>query len=224
MPRRLIFALLAVLGAASGCSSTISVRPEQALPRSLLVPLPVTVGLVIDDELRSFRQDETRGGVNWKVDLGPGHERLMREVFAASFRDVRVFDSVEAARGQPGLAAVFEPGIEQYSFATARDTGAGYWAVTLRYRMSIHAPEGGAVDTLALSGYGSGIAKGGEAKSLERATVAAMRDAAAKFLVQFPQQAVAAPLRDGRPLRPRTAGALPAEDMEMVPVEPDTQG
>jgi hypothetical protein len=219
MPRRLI-PLLASLLATTGCMSTVDVKPERALPRSLVVPLPVTAGLVLDDTLRGFSQEETRGGVNWKVRLGPGHETLLREVFEASFREVRFFASLQAARGQPGLAAIFAPSIEQYSFATGRETGAGYWAATLRYRMAVYTSSGEPVDTLTLSGYGSGAGKGGEAKSLERATLAAMRDAAAKFLVQFPQQALGARLREGRPLEARPAGAPTFEEMEMLPVEP----
>jgi hypothetical protein len=206
----------------AGCSSTITVEPGKALPHSLVVPLSATAGLVLDESLRAFRQEETRAGTNWKVRLGPGHERLLREVFAASFRDVRVFDSLEAARGQSGLDAIFVPTIEQYSFATSRDTTAGYWAVTLRYRVAVHTPGGEPVDTLALSGYGSGPGKGGARQALERATFAAMRDAAAKFLVQFPQQPVAAQLREGKVLEARAGGAPAPEEMVMLPIDAES--
>src|SRR2546429_5316454 len=51
-----------------------------------------------------------------------------------------------------------------------------------------------------LTGYGSALAQGlSSGKPLERATLAAMRDAAAKFLVQFPQQALAQQLAHDEP-------------------------
>ena len=34
-----------------------------------------------------------------------------------------MFDSVDAARLEPGLLAIFEPRIEQFSFASAKETG-----------------------------------------------------------------------------------------------------
>jgi hypothetical protein len=84
---------------------------------------------------------------------------------------------------------VFEPRIEQYSFVTARETGGRYYAVTIRYRINLYTPSGEQADTFTLTGYGNALAKGmSSGKPLEIASLAAMRDAAAKFLVQFPDQ------------------------------------
>src|SRR5207302_1582227 len=81
------------------------------------------------------------------------------------------------------------------------DTGGRYDAATIRYRINVYTPQGEKVDTLSLTGYGSALAQGlSSGKPLERATLAAMRDAAAKFLVQFPQQALAQQLAHDEPL------------------------
>ena len=53
---------------------------------------------------------------------------------------------------------MFAPHIEQYSFATARETSGAYWAVTIRYRIGVLSPQGEPVDTLTLTGYGSAMA------------------------------------------------------------------
>jgi hypothetical protein len=72
---------------------------------------------------------------------------------------------------------------------TARETGGRYYAVTIRYRINLYTPASEQVDTLTLTGYGSSLAMGmSGGKPLTQATVGAMRDAAAKFLVQFPDQ------------------------------------
>jgi hypothetical protein len=101
--------------------------------------------------------------------------------------------------------AIFEPRIEQFSFASARETGGIYCAVTIRYQIAIYAPSGEPVDTLTLTGYGSGPAPkiGNGAMELAIAAYAAMRDAAAKFLTQFPNLEVAKPLLASQPLQPR---------------------
>ena len=92
--------------------------------------------------------------------------------------------------------AIFEPRIEQYSFASARETGGVYCAVTIRYQIYIYAPNGELVDTLSLTGYGSGPAPkiGNGEEELGIASYAAMRDAAAKFLTQFQGLDLAKPL------------------------------
>lgn len=209
-----------VLGLAllAGCASNIALTPEPELPRALTVPLPATTGLVIDDALRRYRHEETRGNANWKVELGPGHERLVRDLFRASFAEVREYPDLGQARNQAGVDVLMRPAIEQFSFATANDTGRDYWAATIRYRLDVHAPDGEPVDTLTLSGYGSARDGGGQAASLRRATLAAMRDAAAKFLVQFPAHPVATSLKQGEPVR--VSATAPREEMEMVPIEP----
>ncbi len=127
---------------------------------------------------------------------------LARAVFKAMFRGAEEFEDVDAARRAEGLQAIFEARIEQYSFATARETGGEYVAATIRYRILLRTPSGEPVDAFTLSGYGSSPAggMGGSGAPLEMATRAAMRDAAAKFLTQFPEQPVAKQLAAGQPL------------------------
>jgi hypothetical protein len=204
--------------AVAGCNG-VNIQPDTALPKALIVPIPAKVGLVIAPELSNYRHDETRAATEWTVALGAGEARLFRDVMKASFTDVSEFTARDAAMVAPGLLAIFDPRIEQYSFATANDTAGGYWAVTIRYRINVLAPGGEEADSLTLTGYGSTLPDGGAAESLRRATVAAMRDAAAKFLVQFPRQQVAALLRAGRPLTAGAAGPAVVDEIETVPIE-----
>lgn len=213
------FALAALLLGLAACGG-VQVKPEITLPRALLQPLPARVGLVIDPALSSFRHEETRYGSNWVVDMGAGQAKMMDAMFGASFRDVARFDSIEQAEAATGLQAIFEPGIEQYSFATDRDTSGNYWAATIRYRIAVFTPDGKPVDTLTLTGYGSSRGGGGNDGALTRATVAAMRDAAAKFLVQLPRQSLATALKAGEVIKVSEGVALAVDAIEVVPIEP----
>ncbi len=209
-----------VLAAVTACGG-ITIRPDPVLPQPLLQPLPSSVGLVLPNELRNYVHKETRWGVEWQIALGPGHVHLLRDVFKDSFRQVQEFKDLAAARAGTGLKAVFEPLIDQYSFVTDRDTAGRYDAVTIRYRINVYTPQGEKVDTLTLTGYGSALAKGiSNGKPLERATLAAMRDAAAKFLVQFPEQAAGQQLAHDEPLSVQS-GVDTAENLqiEAVPIE-----
>jgi len=208
---------LATLGACGG----ITIAPDPVLPQPLLQPLPSSVGLVLPKELRNYVHKETRWGIEWRIALGPGHVHLMRDIFKDSFREVQEFKDLEAARAASGLKAVFEPLIDQYSFVTDHDTGGRYDAATIRYRINVYTAQGEKVDTLTLTGYGSALAQGmSNGKPLERATLAAMRDAAAKFLVQFPQQAAAQQLAHDEPLSVQSGVATAANVLiEAVPIE-----
>ena len=208
------------LAAVTACGG-IAIKPDPVLPQPLLQPLPSTVGLVLPNELRNYVHKETRWGIDWQIALGPGHVHLLRDVFKDSFRQVQEFKDLAAARAGTGLKAVFEPLIDQYSFVTDRDTGGRYDAVTIRYRINVYTPQGEKVDTLTLTGYGSALAKGiSSGKPLELATLAAMRDAAAKFLVQFPEQAAGQQLAHDEPLSVQ-AGIDSADNLqiEAVPIE-----
>jgi hypothetical protein len=220
-----VTALSLLLG---GCAA-VAVRPEGDLPKPLIVPTPAKVGVVVTPETSAYVHKESRASVDYEAQLGEAHKHLVQQIFEAEFTDARIFDSVDAARLEPGLMAIFEPRIEQFSFASARETGGVYCAVTIRYQIAIFAPNGEPVDTLTLTGYGSGPAPkiGNGEEELAIAAYAAMRDAAAKFLTQFTGLDVAKPLLASQALQPKAqpipgspeANAAAAEmSIEAVPI------
>jgi hypothetical protein len=201
----------------SGCA--VKLRPEYQIPKPLLQPMDARVGLVLDETLRSYTHEETRAGGNWKIELGPGHEKLFRSMFGASFDSLQVFEGLDAARGADGLQVIFEPGIEEYSFVSSQETS-GHWAVTISYRIAVLDPSGAPVDTFTLTGYGSSQGEHGSEASLTVATGAAMRDAAAKFLVQMPRQALAKKLTSGEAISQADRAVVNVDVVEMVPIDP----
>jgi hypothetical protein len=137
---------------------------------------------------------------------------------------VREFPDSAAAARDPAVQAIFVPQIEQYSFATADETGGEYVAVTIRYRIEVFSPDGGIHDTLTLTGYGTSRMGGmemGASDAMDRATRGAMRDAAAKFLAQFGRLPMAARLAAGERLSADAAGGqgtAEALTIEALPV------
>jgi hypothetical protein len=204
----------------SSCGG-VQIKPDAPLPKPLVATLPTRVGLVVPADMRNFSHTETRWGVDWTIALGDGHTHLMRDVFKDSFDQVEEFKDIDEARAAPGLRAIFEPRIEQYSFVTARETGGRYYAVTIRYRINLYTPSGEKADSLTLTGYGNALAKGmSSGKPLERASLAAMRDAAAKFLVQFPEQPAGVRLAKNEAVGVETSTVTAdAGGIETVPIE-----
>jgi hypothetical protein len=202
----------------------VSIKPEAHLPKPLIVPIPAAVGLIIPSDTRKYVAKETRFGVDWKVDLGPGEVRLMRDTFGDLFQHVEEFKNLEAARAAKDLKALFEARVDQYSFVTARETGGRYYAVTIRYRINLYTPQGEKVDSYTLTGYGNSLAMGmSGGKPLTQATVSAMRDAAAKFLVQFPEQPAGQQLARNEGVVPdKPAASAEAAQIEAVPIDEAT--
>lgn len=215
-------ALVALAGLAA-CGG-VQIKPEPDLPNALVTPVPARVGVVVPGDMRNYSHKETRWGIGWQADLGAGHTRWAEELFDTAFRDAQLFTSLDEARAASGLQAIFEPRIEQFSFTTARETGRHY-AVTIRYRIVLYAPDGAQVDAFTLTGYGNSLGGGASStRPLDEATRAAMRDAAAKFLVQFPEQPVAKQIASGERLVAQAEGRKDgAEEIETVPIEPEDQ-
>jgi len=222
--KKLVLFAVAAAATLAACGG-VEIKPDPVIPRALVEPLPTAVGIIIPGDMRNFKQEETRYGSSWKIDLGAGHQHLVQHLFKAAFRDVREFPDLDSAKAASGLKALFEPRIEQYSFATARDTGGRYYAVTLRYRINMYTPTGELADSFTLSGYGSALAKGmSSGKPLEIASVGAMRDAAARFLVQFPSQSAGKTLAKNEPIAVEPKGAASSVNadpagIEAVPIE-----
>jgi hypothetical protein len=210
-------AALLILG---GCAA-VAVRPEGDLPKPLIVQTPAKVGVVVTTEAANYVHKESRASVDYEAQLGPSHRHLIEEIFKAEFTNAMMFDSVDAARLEPGIMAIFEPRIEQFSFANSKETGGVYCAVTIRYQIFIYAPNGELVDTLTLTGYGSGPAPkiGNGEEELGIASYAAMRDAAAKFLTQFPSLDVAKPLLASQALTPKAKPLPGSAEAEAVVAE-----
>jgi hypothetical protein len=199
-------ALIALPLLLAGCAA-VAVKPEGDLPKPLIVATPAKVAVVVTNEAANYVHKESRASVNYDVQLGLAHRHLVEEIFRAEFREAKLFDDLDSARKEPGIHAIFEPRIEQFSFANAKETGGAYCAVTIRYQIYIYAPDGQQVDLLTLTGYGSGPAPriGNGEEELSVASYNAMRDAAAKFLTQFQALDVAKPLMASQALSPKVA-------------------
>lgn len=217
----MIAALLATLGLA-GCGG-ISLTPTTVLPKAVIEPVKARIGVLLTPEQRNYTHTETRVGAEWTVNLGPAQQTFARDVFAAAFTSVKEFASLSEAQSASDLQAIFEPKIEQFSFATALETGGDYVAVTIRKRIEVRAPNGETHDSLTLTGYGTSPAAGfGAGPPIEAAAQAAMRDSAAKFLTQFGQLPLAAELSQGKALvaLPGLAdtGRAQAVSIEVLPI------
>jgi hypothetical protein len=192
--------------ALAGCSA-VRLEPREPLPPPLIDRLPVAVAVSFPQEFRDYAHKEKRQGVDYEVLLGPAHVERFEALLGAMFdRVVQVPEPAAAATLDPPVRLVVEPRFEEYAFLTPSDVAGDYYTVTIRYRVDLYAPSGERADAYVFTGFGrerSSAFSGTE--PLARATQRAMRDAGAKFAIEFTEQ-------------PSVRRLLDMGGMEMLPV------
>jgi hypothetical protein len=210
--------VLSATAVLAACGAT-EVRPALSVPKALITPVDMNVGVYYSPEYRKFEHRETRWGSDWKIALGEEHVKLTNNLFSQAFTQTTPLQKFPSETDPAPVKAVIEPRIEQYSFITPRDTGSDFYAVTIKYRLNLSTPTGAPVDSFQFTGYGTADSSGmSSEKPMQAATTTAMRDAAAKFLVQFPEQASVRRLVRGETLvaADNGQGTTEAEEVPMV--------
>jgi hypothetical protein len=108
------------------------------------------------------------------------------------FDRVVLVDSVNAG-SQAGseIKAILQPSVEEFAFVTPQDAGSPFFAVSIKYRVDVYAPDGRLADSWGFTGYGTAPSQGLSGTTpLQQAASLAMRDAGAKLAVEFRDQAV----------------------------------
>ncbi len=177
------------LGLLAGCTTT-SLETKAQLPPPLLEQLPVRVGIHYSEEFSKYVHKETRGSIDYEVNLGPAHVTNLDWLLKAMFREVvRVDDPTRVSSVSPPLAFVLEPKFEEYSFLTPKDVAGEAFIVTIRYLLTLYDGGGARVDSFTFTGYGREKARTLASKEpLAIATQRAMRDAGAKVAVELTDQ------------------------------------
>jgi hypothetical protein len=189
-PRTTRTALAALcLGLMTACTAT-KLETKAALPPPLLERLPVRVGIYYSKEFREYKHLETRGTIDYEVNLGPAHVTNLDWLLKAMFQElVPVDDPTRVSQITPPLAFVLEPKFEEYSFLTPKDVAGEAFIVTIRYLLTVYDGMGARVDSFTFTGYGRERAHTLASKEpLAVATQRAMRDAGAKIAVELTDQ------------------------------------
>jgi hypothetical protein len=191
----------------AGCGP-VTLVANTNIPPPLVMKAPIGVALFIPTEFSSYVHKEERWSTKWQIELGQAQTTGITRLMGAMFEKVVTVDSVNAGTQVPGgVAAILEPSIEEYAFVTPRDAGSPFYAVSIKYRVNVYAPDGKLADSWGFTGYGTSPSQGLSSETpLHAATASAMRDAGAKLAVEFREQAVMRGLIPGG----ETADAPPA--------------
>lgn len=186
-PVRLALIAVALLG--SACSGTVMVR--EAFPTPLVERMPLRVAIHYPPALTDYvYSEDTRNDRAWTVQLGQANVRMFDSVFGGLFAETRQVSAVEAAATEmPGLDAIVAPAIDAFEFSLPSQSATDQFAVWIRYNLDVYGPDGQLIVRWPVTAYGQSGTGGLSAEdSMKRATVLALRDAAATIATGFPTQ------------------------------------
>lgn len=173
----------------SGCSGSVAV--EEEFPAPLVERLPLRVAIHYPAALAEFvHREDPESERDWTVQLGPANVRMFDSVFGALFAETRrVADVAGAAGAMPGLDAVVAPAVDAFEFSLPSQSATDQFAVWIRYNLEVYGPDGSLIVKWPVTAYGqSGTGGLSDEESMTRATVLALRDAAATISTGFARQ------------------------------------
>jgi hypothetical protein len=182
---------------AAGCASNVSVE-YPTIPAPHIEKLHMDVALRIPDEFHSFVHEENVLGRDvWTIDLGSSNASFFTQLFGYMFDNVIILGPDDNALDYT-FDALVEPRIAGFEFSIPNQSKTDAFAVWIRYRMQVFDSVGNSASSWTVSAYGKSQKEGlGGSKSLQRAAVLAMRDAAALILLQMDKATKIGALADG---------------------------
>jgi hypothetical protein len=170
----------------AGCGGS-EVIVESTFPRPLIEPLPVSMGIVIPDELYNFIYTEDIPDQSlWTIALGDANVAMLGPLFDGMFQETRDLDSLAAADST--LDGVIEPRLEKFEFDVPNGERDEFVEVWLQYQITVYDPAGGTIIQWPVSGYGKSELLRDAEDAVQRAAVVAMREAGATISTKFSDQ------------------------------------
>ena len=200
------------------CAPTKFEATSDNIPPPLIDRIPVVVGVRIPAEFRDKVYSEKHSGGQYAISLGKAQSEGFMRMMQAMFTRVVVVDTpAAAATTDAEIRGVLEPVLEDYAFVTPTDSGTQSYAASLKYTVRLYSPKGELVDSWTFTGYGTrpgSMFPGKGDDALKAATALAMRDAAAKLVAEFRDQAIA------RGLLPQATPPVATEVPLQLPPQP----
>lgn len=188
MPRHFIPVVLLLLPLA-GCDRALTV--PNTFPEPLIEPLPLDVALVLTDEFANYHyREDIPGDTKWDIALGKANVALFDSVSRRLFRHTMRTASRPSGSAASAFDAIIEPSITAFEFSLPSQSATKQYSVWIRYTVSVYRPDGSLLTAWKVSAYGeSDSAALRPARSMEQATMLALRDAATTIAVDFAAEA-----------------------------------
>jgi len=180
--------LLATGGWIAGCGAS-QVIVESTFPTPLVEPLPVSMGVIIPDELYNFIYTEDVPDQSlWTIALGDANVAMLQPLFKQMFRETRAVEALPVDSGAASLDGVIRPLLSKFEFDVPVGERDEFVEVWMQYQISLFEPDGTPVIEWPVSGYGKSELTRDQEDAVQRAAIVAMREVGATISTKFAQQ------------------------------------
>jgi len=186
---RRTLAMLVLLPWLAACDHAL-VIPDR-FPEPVVAPLPLDMALLYTPEFAGYRyREETENGAEWEIDLGKANVALFDTISKRLFRSAVRIDALPSPGAPVTYSAVLKPSVEAFEFSLPEHSATDQYSVWIRYNLQVFGPDGALITSWNVSAYGeSAAAMLQPARSMEQATITALRDAGATISVDFAGEA-----------------------------------
>ena len=187
----------------SGCAGgTKNVTIEQDFPVPLIDSAPVSLTIVLDEEIKQYKlSEEIKDRGTWEVEVGTVQENLFSNLGSGLLEDFAISDTPDAG----SFDGVLRPKIVDMQFSLPAQTRSTFYEIWIRYQFQLLDKNKNIIAEWDLPAYGKANEEdyGGSSASLRAAAIAACRDAMAFFAINFQRQpAVSKWIAAGKPSLP----------------------
>ncbi|HSG63802.1 MAG TPA: hypothetical protein VLD39_02335 [Gammaproteobacteria bacterium] len=172
----------------AACASQVEVDAD--FPAPLIEPLPVSVGVLMDESLTDYEHfEEIPDQITWTIRLGNANKLMLEQLLGSMFATTSPVMALPTPEAQSPFDGVIKPELEKFEFEVpvrGRDNFAEVW---MQYRLKLYEPDGDLIADWPVSGYGKSEIMGSNREgSLNQVAIVAMREAGAAIVTQFAAQ------------------------------------
>lgn len=187
---RALLCLSWILVALGGCTGANVAVQSTRLPVPVIEPLPVSLGIHLSDELRTYVHEESiPDNGSYRINIGPAQELMFNNLASGLFRSHRF--AATPGDHAPDTDAILVPTINELQFSIPRQTKSDFFEVWLKYNFQLFAPDGSTIAEWPMQAYGRansrnyGFLEDTDNGALQEASRVALRDAMAVFTFKF---------------------------------------
>lgn len=176
-----------VVMAMAGCSTSLVVDAE--FPNPLVDPLPVRIGIVLDEALSTYAHEEKiPQQASYLIQLGDANVSMLNQLFDSMFAATEPVGSLPLEAGeQDRVDAVIIPELERFEFDVPIRRTDEFVEVWMQYQLRLYETDGQLIAEWPVTGYGK-AEHGSRGTALNRAAVVAMREVGAAISTEFSDQ------------------------------------
>jgi hypothetical protein len=185
--RRQLQTITVLVSMLSGCSTSIWVEAD--FPQPLVEQLPVSMGLILDDDLLDYvHYEELPRQAAYTIQIGEANELMLVQLFESMFTDLTEYNEFPVIQSDSvEIDGVLWPELERFEFDVPIGQRDQFVEVWIQYLVKLYETDGQLVTEWPVSGYGKAEMIDREV-ALNRAIVVAMREVGATISTKFTDQ------------------------------------